>query len=35
MENIPKKNYNSNYYASLLIFQAYKNVVLKIVHSLE
>jgi hypothetical protein len=29
------KYYNSNYYASLLIFQAYKNVILKSIHSLE
>jgi hypothetical protein len=30
-----KKNYdNSNYYASLVIFQTYKNVVLKNVNSL-
>ncbi len=30
-----KKNYdNSNYYASLVIFQTYKNAILKSVHSL-
>jgi hypothetical protein len=33
MENIPKKNDNTNYYASLVIFQTYKNVVLRNVHS--
>jgi hypothetical protein len=34
MENIPKNYDNSNYYASLMIFQTYKNAVLKNVHTL-
>jgi hypothetical protein len=34
-EKYLKKNYdNSNYYASLVIFQTYKNAILKSVHSL-
>jgi hypothetical protein len=33
MENIPKNYENPNYYVSLVIFQTYKNVVLKSVHS--
>jgi hypothetical protein len=34
MENIPKNYGNPNYYVSLVIFQTYKNVVLRSVHSL-
>ncbi len=34
MENIPPKNENPNYYALFVIFQTYKNVVLKSVHLL-
>jgi hypothetical protein len=35
-EKYSKNNYNNpNYYASLVIFQTYKNVVLRNVHSLE
>jgi hypothetical protein len=33
-EKIPKIYDNPNYYASLVIFQTYKNVVLRSVHSL-
>jgi hypothetical protein len=32
--NIPKKYGNPNYYVSLVIFQTYKNAILKNVHSL-
>jgi hypothetical protein len=33
-EKYSKNNYNnSNYYASLVIFQTYKNVILRSVHS--
>jgi len=35
MENIPKIYDNPNYYASLVIFQTFKNAILKNVHSLE
>jgi hypothetical protein len=35
MKNIPKTFYeNPNYYASLVISQTYKNIVLRNVHSL-
>jgi hypothetical protein len=34
MENIAKKIDNPNYYASLVIFQTYKNTILRSVHSL-
>jgi hypothetical protein len=34
MENTPKNYDNPNYYASRVIFQTYKNVVLRRVHSL-
>jgi hypothetical protein len=33
-ENIPKKTNNLNYYIPLVIFQTYKNIILRNVHSL-
>ncbi len=34
MENIPKNYDNPNYYVFLMIFQMYKNVILRSAHSL-